>query len=175
MSEEKKTFTLDENLVTAAGTSPADKAIQGPVMPPAGLRWPGLVASLLLGTAFGFVLLKGEIASWFRMQEMFRLGSLHMYGYLVSAVFTASLFIGIVRLFSKKAGRRQAAAIYKKPFSKGNVWGGLLFGIGWALGGACPGPMLALPVPGHVAALVMLGGALAGTLLYAWLRDSLPH
>lgn len=175
MTEENKTYTLDENLLTAAGSSPADKPLAGTVAPASGLRWPGLLASLLLGTVFGFVLLKGEIASWFRMQEMFRLGSLHMYGFLFSAVITAALFIGLVRLFSGKGGRKQAAAIYRKPFSKGNVWGGLLFGIGWALGGACPGPMLALAGAGHIAALVMLGGALAGTLLYAWLRDSLPH
>lgn len=175
MSEENKAYALDENLVTAAGASAADKRLTGTVAPPSGLRWPGLLASFVLGTAFGFVLLKGEIASWFRMQEMFRLGSLHMYGYLLSAVLTASVFIGLIRLFSRKSGRKQAAAIYKKPFSKGNVWGGLLFGIGWAFGGACPGPMLALAGAGHVAAFVMLGGALAGTLLYAWLRDSLPH
>ena len=175
MSEVQKKYTLDENLVTAAGSSRADKPATGPVVIPSGLRWPGLAASFFLGTAFGFVLLKGEIASWFRMQEMFRLDSLHMYGYLVSAVFTASIFIGSVRLFSKPDGRKKAAAIYTKPFSKGNVWGGLLFGIGWALGGACPGPMLALAGAGYIAALVMLGGALAGTMLYAWLRDSLPH
>ena len=175
MAEENKTYTLDENLITEAGTSAADKPLRGAIVPPSGLRWPGLLSAFLLGTAFGFVLLKGEIASWFRMQEMFRLGSLHMYGFLLSAVLTAAVFIGLVRLFSKKEGRKRAAAIYKKPFSKGNVWGGLLFGIGWALGGACPGPMLALAGAGHVAALVMLGGALSGTLLYAWLRDSLPH
>lgn len=175
MAQDPKTYTLDENLLIPTGASAADKPLSGPVQPASALRWPALLASFLLGIAFGFVLLKGEIASWFRMQEMFRLGSLHMYGYLLSAVLTAALFIGLVRLFSRKQARRQAAAIYKKPFSKGNVWGGLLFGIGWALGGACPGPMFALAGAGYAAAWVMLGGALAGTLLYAWLRDSLPH
>ncbi|NOT08929.1 MAG: YeeE/YedE family protein [Gemmatimonadales bacterium] len=140
-------------------------------------RGPGLPLYFVLGCLFGIVIIKSEAVSWFRIQEMFRFQSFHMYGIMGSAFVTASLSIAIL----KRAGARTLAgetiAIPPKSLRKGyRYWiGGTLFGFGWALTGACPGPMFALTGSGLGVYAVAALSALAGAWLYGYLRPRLPH
>jgi hypothetical protein len=136
-----------------------------------------LVAYLLLGTLFGIVLVKAEIVLWFRIQEMFRFGSFHMYGILGSAIAVAAAAIELVRRARPRALDGSVISIPSKVLGRGHrYWlGGAAFGLGWALVGACPGPLFALVGAGASVMLVALAGALAGTLLYGWARPRLPH
>jgi len=132
---------------------------------------------LLVGLMFGFVLVKSEAASWYRIQEMFHFQNFHMFGILFSAIATAFVSIQIVKLMGKqKAMDGQAIEIPEKtPGTKSYVIGGLVFGFGWGLIGLCPGPMFAMAGAGSLGALVVLIGALHGTWLYGALKQHLPH
>src|SRR5688572_15259150 len=99
---------------------------------------------LLLGTSFGFILIKAEVISWFRIQEMFRFQSFHMYGVMCSAMAVGILSIFLIKKYQVKTFSGEEIIIAPKEFSKGNIYGGLMFGLGWAMTGACPGPMFAL-------------------------------
>ena len=131
---------------------------------------------LLVGILFGIILSKSEVISWFRIYEMFKFQSFHMYGIIGFAV-----VIGIfVMYFFKKRKLRnyKREAIIVKPKDKGvskNLFGGIIFGLGWALGGACPGPMYALLGKGVVAILIVLLGAHLGAFLYHAVKHKLPH
>lgn len=128
-------------------------------------------AFLVLGIVFGITAYKSEIISWYRIQEMFRFDSFHMYGVMGSAVATAMMAIAIL---SRRA-RREGGAIARRPFQHG-VWiGGLLFGMGWALTGACPGPLWVHVGAGTEVMLVAISSALLGVLAYAFLDRKLPH
>jgi uncharacterized protein len=124
---------------------------------------------LLLGVVFGVTLYKAEIISWYRIQEMFRFHSFHMYGVMGSAVATAMLSLVILQR------RRGGEAIARRPFQHGTWIGGLLFGMGWALTGACPGPLWVHVGAGTEVMLIAIASALAGVLVYAFLDDKLPH
>ena len=130
---------------------------------------------LALGTLFGITIVKGEMVSWLRIQEMFRFHGFHMYGVLGSAVLITA--IGIRALRRRTALDGAQIAVPPKDFGSGiRYWaGGILFGLGWALTGACPGPMFALVGTGFTVFLVAIAGALTGTWLYAFLRRRLPH
>jgi len=132
---------------------------------------------LLVGLMFGFVLVKSETASWYRIQEMFHFQNFHMFGILFSAIATAFVSIQIVkRMGKKKAMDGQSIEIPEKtPGTKSYVIGGLVFGFGWGLIGLCPGPMFAMAGAGSLGALVVLIGALHGTWLYGALKQHLPH
>jgi uncharacterized membrane protein YedE/YeeE len=130
---------------------------------------------LLSGTYFGIVLIKGEVADWFRIQEMFRLESFHMYGVIGSAILVAMAGIGILRRLEARAGSGERIAVKARPADKGQIFGGLLFGFGWALTGACPGPLFAEAGAGYSIVLVAIASAFAGTWLYARLQSRLPH
>ena len=106
------------------------------------------ISYLVIGIFFGIIMYKSEAASWFRIYEMFQFGSFHMYGIIGSA-----LVIGVV----------------------GYLIGGIIFGLGWALAGACPGPMYVLAGAGYYSILVVIGGALLGTFVYGVVKDKLPH
>ena len=131
---------------------------------------------LLVGTFFGIVLSKAEIISWFRIYEMFKFQSFHMYGIIGSAV-----VLGIILMYlfnSKKIKTIQGEAVEVIPKEKGiskNLLGGIIFGLGWALGGACPGPMFALVGKGVVPILVVIVGALIGAFSYHAVKEKLPH
>jgi uncharacterized membrane protein YedE/YeeE len=130
---------------------------------------------VLAGTAFGFVLTKSEAVSWFRIQEMFRFQSFHMYGLILSAVLVAMASIALIRRFKLRALGGEPIAIEPKPFTKGTVIGGTIFGLGWAMTGACPGPLYALVGAGVYPIGVALLAAIGGTWVYGRFRDWLPH
>ena len=127
------------------------------------------------GILFGIVLVKAEIISWFRIQEMFRLQSFHMYGIIGSAVVVGMISIAIIKKFKIKTIYGEPITISPKSYNKGQIYGGLLFGFGWALTGACPGPLYAQIGAGATVVIVTLLSAIAGTWVYGYFRDKLPH
>jgi uncharacterized membrane protein YedE/YeeE len=135
------------------------------------------VTYALVGAAFGVVLIKAEVVSWYRIQEMFRFQSFHMYGILGSAMLTALLSVQLLRRVNAHALTGEQIAIPNKDLSRGyRYWiGGLLFGGGWALTGACPGPLFALVGSGATVFVATAAAALAGTWTYGYLRPRLPH
>ena len=129
----------------------------------------------LAGVWFGIVLVKSEVVSWFRIQEMFHLQSFHMYGTIGTAVLTGIIAVWIIKRFKLKTIHGEPIILLPKEFNKGQVYGGLLFGFGWALTGACPGPLFALIGTGATVILVVLASAIAGTWVYGYLHDTLPR
>jgi uncharacterized membrane protein YedE/YeeE len=127
------------------------------------------------GILFGIFLVKSEVISWFRIQEMFRLQSFHMYGVIGSAVVTGMISVWLIRKFKIKTLKGEPIHITPKRFHKGTIYGGLLFGFGWALTGACPGPLFAQIGTGATVIFVTLLSAIAGTWVYGLLREKLPH
>lgn len=130
---------------------------------------------ILVGIAFGIILVKSEVISWFRIQEMFRLQNFHMYGVIGTAVVTGIISVWLIKKFKLKTIHGEQVNFHPKPFNKGQVIGGLLFGMGWAITGACPGPLYAQVGTGAIIILVVIGSAIAGTWLYGLLREKLPH
>ena len=130
---------------------------------------------LVLGTLFGIILTKSEVISWFRIQEMFRFQSFHMYGIIGSAIVVAMVSIQMLKRYGVTSLNGEPIAVPDKKFSHGTWIGGILFGLGWALTGACPGPMFAQLGSGVGAAAVLILAALAGTWTYSALRERLPH
>jgi len=133
------------------------------------------VKYLVVGMLFGIVFVKAEIVSWYRIQEMFRLHSFHMYGVIGTAVLTGALSVWIIKRFRLKTLQGEAVVFHDKTFHWGNVIGGVLFGLGWAITGACPGPLFAQIGSGFVVVIVTLLSAIAGTWVYGLLRERLPH
>ena len=133
------------------------------------------VKYLAAGILFGIILVKSEVVSWFRIQEMFRLQSFHMFGVIGSAVLVGMLGVWVIKKFKLKTIYGEAEEIPKKKFSKGQIYGGLIFGLGWALTGACPGPLFAQIGTGATVIIVTLFSAISGTWIYGLLRDKLPH
>lgn len=132
---------------------------------------------LLLGMALGIVFTKSEVISWFRIQEMFRFQSFHMYGIIGSAIVVGMISVHLIKRHQAKDLDGNPIAIPPKELGRGTrYWlGGTLFGLGWALTGACPGPMFALVGNGVFVILVAVASAIAGTWVYGLLRPSLPH
>ena len=130
---------------------------------------------LILGMGFGIVLVKAEVISWFRIQEMFRLESFHMYGVIGTAVVVGIISVQIIKRFKIKSINGDPILLDAKPFSKGQIFGGLCFGFGWALTGACPGPIYAQIGTGVSVFVITLLSALAGTWVYGLIREKLPH
>ena len=127
------------------------------------------------GILFGIILVKSEVVSWFRIQEMFRLQSFHMYGVIGSAVITGIISVQIIKRFHIKSMNGERIELPQKKFHKGQVYGGLLFGFGWALTGACPGPLFAQIGAGAMVVTVTLVAAVTGTWVYGLIRERLPH
>lgn len=128
-----------------------------------------------VGIMFGIVFVKAEIISWFRIQEMFRLQSFHMYGVIGTAVVVAALSVFLIKKFQVKTIHGETIEFHPKKFNKGQIYGGLLFGLGWALTGACPGPLFAQIGTGVFVIAVVVLSAIGGTWTYGYLRDKLPH
>ena len=129
----------------------------------------------LIGILFGIILVKAEIISWFRIQEMFQMTSFHMYGVIGTAVCVGMLSVFIIKRFNIRTISGEKVVIEPKTFSKGNIYGGLMFGCGWAMTGACPGPLFAQIGTGAAVVAVTLLSAIAGTWTYGLLKDKLPH
>lgn len=130
---------------------------------------------LAVGTLFGIVFVKAEVVSWFRIQEMFRLSSFHMYGVIGTAVVVGMCSVFLIKTFKIKTLPGEEVVVQGKTFNKGQIYGGLVFGLGWALTGACPGPLFAQIGAGYGAVGITLVSAVTGTWLYGYFRDRLPH
>jgi uncharacterized protein len=136
----------------------------------------GRLRYLAIGAYFGFVLLRAEVVSWYRIQEMFRFQSFHMYGVIGSAVVVAALVVWAVRRFRLRAiDRRPIAFEAMPPGWRRYLGGGAMFGVGWALTGACPGPIAALIGAGLWPFTIVFASALLGTYAYGRLEARLPH
>jgi uncharacterized protein len=127
------------------------------------------------GMVLGAIFIKAEILSWFRIQEMFRLASFHMYGVIGTAVAVGAASVFLIKRFGIKTINGQAISIPDKTFDKGHIYGGLIFGLGWAMTGACPGPLYAQIATGAPAIAVTLLSAILGTWTYGYLKAKLPH
>ncbi|WP_114752134.1 DUF6691 family protein [Pleomorphovibrio marinus] len=134
-----------------------------------------LLKYLVVGILFGIVFVKAEIISWFRIQEMFRLQSFFMYGVIGSAILVGILSIQLIKRFQVKTFDGEPIKIADKEFRKGQVIGGFIFGLGWALTGACPGPLFAQIGTGFTVVAVTLLSAVFGTWVYGRFADKLPN
>ena len=130
---------------------------------------------LIMGLLFGIILVKSEVISWYRIQEMFRLQSFHMFGVIGSAVVTGIISVQLIKRFNIKTIKGEPIELPQKQFSKGQIYGGLIFGFGWAITGACPGPLFAQIGTGFGVVVVTLFSAIAGTWVYGLLKEKLPH
>lgn len=128
-----------------------------------------------VGIIFGIVFYKAEIISWFRIQEMFRLQSFHMFGVIGSAVAVGALSVFLIKKLKIKSINGEAIILPEKSFNKGQIYGGLLFGFGWAMTGACPGPLFAQLGYGATTIVVTIAMAIIGTWVYGKFREQLPH
>ena len=140
----------------------------------AGITW---LAYSLLGVCFGITLTQSEVLSWFRIQEMFRFQSPRMYEIIVSAIVVAAASVALIKRLGAKTVSGEPITIPPKSMGLGVRYaaGGTIFGLGWALTGACPGPLFALVGNGVTVMIVAIGSALSGTWLYGFLRPRLPH
>lgn len=137
-------------------------------------RWYNLKYSAW-GILFGIVFVKAEIISWFRIQEMFRFESFHMYGVIGTAVMVGLISVLIIKRTKARTIYGEEIHIPNKEFNKGQIYGGLIFGLGWAITGACPGPLFAQIGAGFGVVIVTFLSAVSGTYVYGMLRDRLPH
>lgn len=138
-------------------------------------KWYHNLKYMIVGILFGIIFVKAEIISWFRIQEMFRLQSFHMYGVIGSAILTGMISVLIIKKFNIKTIYGEKISIAPKKFNKGQIYGGLIFGFGWAITGACPGPLFAQIGTGAFAVIITLLNAIFGTWVYGYFREKLPH
>lgn len=130
----------------------------------------------LIGVFFGIVLSKSEAISWYRIYEMFKFQSFHMYGIIGSAIVLGIITIQLIkRTKLKSIDNNQIVFNSKKRGKYRNIFGGIIFGLGWALAGSCPGPMYVLIGQGLISILVVLFGALLGTFIYHAIKNKIPH
>ena len=130
---------------------------------------------LVMGVLFGIILVKSEVISWYRIQEMFRLQSFHMFGVIGSAIAVGMFSVWLIKKYDIRTIYGETIHFPKRRLNKGNVYGGLMFGCGWAMTGACPGPLFALVGNGYPIVLVCLLSAIAGTWVYGLTRKHVPH
>jgi uncharacterized membrane protein YedE/YeeE len=128
---------------------------------------------LLVGIFFGLVLTKGEAISWYRIQEMFRFEAFHMYGIFMTAVPVGALCLGLIRKLKLTTLEGEPVEMPEKSYHHGVIIGSLIFGFGWALTGACPGPLYAQIGSGFTVTVVTLCAALAGTWSFAYFQKYL--
>jgi len=131
---------------------------------------------LLLGIIFGIIMAKAEIISWYRIFEMFRFESFHMYGVIGSAVTIGTLAVAIIKKYNIQTIYGDKISLNPKEKSVSRyIFGGIIFGLGWAMTGACPGPLFVLLGYGVYPILIVIVGALLGTTLYGIIKHKLPH
>lgn len=136
-------------------------------------KWYHNIKYLVVGVLFGVVFVKSEVVSWFRIQEMFRFQSFHMYGIIGSAVVVGMISVWLIKKFNIKTIYGETIEFPTKTFNKGQIFGGLIFGLGWAITGACPGPLFAQIGTGATVIAVTLLSAIAGTWVYGLWRPRL--
>lgn len=131
---------------------------------------------IFTGIVFGIILIKSEAASWFRIYEMFQFQSFHMYGIIGSAVGLGVVIVALLKRFKAKdqSGKHIHFSNKQKSIYRYLI-GGVLFGLGWALSGACPGPMFTLFGAGFFPIIISIIGAILGTWVYGLLKHKLPH
>lgn len=135
-----------------------------------------LLKFLVVGFVFGIVLTKSEAVSWYRIYEMFQFDSFHMYGIIMTAIATGVIGIQIIKRFKLKDINGTPIYVQEKEKGTFRYWiGGLFFGFGWALVGACPGPIFILLGSGFITVIIVFFGALFGTFIYGVIKDYLPH
>lgn len=135
-----------------------------------------LIKFLALGTLFGIVMAKSEAMSWYRIQEMFRFQSFHMYGIIGTAVFLGVIGVALIKKYNIRDFHGNPITFYPKEKSTVRyLLGGTIFGLGWALSGACPGPMIVNIGYGFFTMGIVFLFALLGTFLYGYFKDKLPH
>ncbi len=131
---------------------------------------------LITGIVFGIIMFKSEAASWFRIFEMFQFNSFHMYGIIGSALATGVIGIQLIKRLKLKSFSGEEIIIPPKAKGwKNYLFGGILFGLGWGLAGACPGPIFTLIGAGFLPLILVLAFAVLGTFVYGILRPKLPH
>jgi uncharacterized membrane protein YedE/YeeE len=131
---------------------------------------------LITGIVFGIIMFKSEAASWFRIFEMFQFDSFHMYGIIGSALATGVIGIQLIKRLKLKSFSGEEIIIPPKAKGwKNYLFGGILFGLGWGLAGACPGPIFTLIGAGFLPLILVLAFATLGTFIYGVLRPKLPH
>ncbi len=131
---------------------------------------------LLIGIFFGITMTKSEALSWFRIFEMFRFESFHMYGIIGTAVILGAIIISIMKILKVRVAGGGVVVYNSLPLNiKRHLISGTIFGLGWALVGACPGPMFVLAGNGYFFILVVIAGAVFGTYTYGLIRNKLPH
>ena len=165
------TIHLDDTIKNEIGLKP--NGVKQEANP--GFRLYPNIKFLFAGILFGIILIKSEVISWFRIQEMFRLQSFHMFGVLGTAVLTGMISIMLIKKLKIKTINKEEIFLLPKKFHKGNIYGGLVFGFGWAITGACPGPLFAQVGSGATVVLITILSAIAGTWTYGLVRDKLPH
>ena len=134
------------------------------------------VKYILTGILFGIIMTKSEAVSWYRIQEMFRFQSFFMYGIIGSAVITGMVMVAVIKKYRFSDLKGQPIQFHTKDKRwKKYLAGGSIFGMGWALTGACPGPIFVLLGQGYTVMIIVIAGALAGTYIYGLLRDRLPQ
>ncbi|CAN5818625.1 MAG: YeeE/YedE family protein [Gemmatimonadota bacterium] len=167
----------------AARTAPAGERVVAATAPVGAAgsavarRWPWLLVYFGLGIVFGVTLIKGEVVSWFRIQEMFRMQAFHLYGVFLSAFLVAMPSVQLIKRSGLRALSGDPIQLPPKELGRGHrYWiGGSLFGVGLAMTGACPGPLAALIGSGYLVMIVVFASALAGSWSYGYLRPRLPH
>ena len=145
-----------------------------PVALPPIVRWQYAITGLL-GMLFGLTLYKSEVIRWDRINAMFRFEEGHMYIVIGMAIAVAMPSMLLIKRLEARTVRGDELVIKDPPFQRGVVYGGVTFGMGWAITAACPGPIYAQIAGGAIPAIATLTGALAGMYIYAWLRPRLPH
>lgn len=157
--------------------APAPEEHESALLPDDARPEHGLWVYLLVGVVFGFVITRAEVISWFRIQEMFRFQGFHMFGIFATALPVAILSVQLLKRFGVRSTAGTPLVIPPKTMGSGvrYVAGGILFGLGWALTGACPGPLFALLGAGVLPISVSILSAMAGAWVYGYLRPRLPH
>ena len=163
--EDNYTITKQKLLIETEGINAATKTES----------FVGNLKYVVIGAFFGIVFVKAEIISWFRIQEMFRFQAFHMYGVIGTAVVVAAISVFLIKRFNIKTIDGETVQFAEKPMHKGVVIGGLMFGCGWALTGACPGPLYAQIGAGFPVVIITLLSAIAGAWFYGYFQDKLPH
>jgi hypothetical protein len=170
---EKNSSTITKELITDL----EKRTLDAVCVNESGLQhaWWHNIKYVMVGIFFGITLVKAEIISWFRIQEMFRFQSFHMYGVIGSAVIVGALSVALIKKFKIKTIYGEPIQIHDKTFNKGQIIGGLIFGLGWGITGACPGPLYAQIGSGASVIVITLISAILGTWVYGKFRDKLPH